>query len=416
MRSQFRHHGVTSCRLAFIAASCLILVTVEVRAQSGGLSLPEDGGPINGTAQAGSAAVARDAQTAWLNPAGMMRLDSIELMLTVQPFLMQFEFNSSPATTTPGTSGGDQGGWFPGGALFLAAPINETVSLGFSLTSPAGLALDPSDDWVGRYFMTKTQLVVLNFEPSIGIRLHEQWSIGGGVDIQYARFEQNIAVNLPGPVDGQATIDGDSWDVGISLSLLWEPLDTTRFGLRYHSEVHHDLSGDLTAFTAVQVSTALPIPQNLTLSAYHDFTESFALMADLGWQDWSAFDRTVISIDGGAGSQVEIPRNFKDTWTISLGAHVRPAEKWLVMFGGGYTSSAVDDTNRTPDLPTDQQVRIAVGLEYEIGERWRVGGSYTFLWLGDNNIDASLNPSTGRVVGDYDAYVHLFGVNASYRF
>ncbi len=84
MRSQIKHHSMPSCRLAAITASCLILVTVEVRAQSGGLSLPEDGSPINGTAQAGSAAIARDAQTAWLNPAGMTRLDSIELMLTVR--------------------------------------------------------------------------------------------------------------------------------------------------------------------------------------------------------------------------------------------------------------------------------------------------------------------------------------------
>ena len=76
----------------------------------------------------------------------------------------------------------------------------------------------------------------------------------------------------------------------------------------------------------------------------------------------------------------------------------------------------MDDADRTPDMPVDEQVRVAVGLEYEINETWRVGGNYTFLWLGDNDLDAALNPSTGRVVGDYDAFVHLFGIYASYRF
>lgn len=38
-------------------------------AAAGGLTLPEQGGPISGTSQAGQAAVAQDASTAWLNPA-----------------------------------------------------------------------------------------------------------------------------------------------------------------------------------------------------------------------------------------------------------------------------------------------------------------------------------------------------------
>ena len=59
---------------------------------------------------------------------------------------------------------------------------------------------------------------------------------------------------------------------------------------------------------------------------------------------------------------------------------------------------------------------MSVGLEYEINDDWRVGGNYTFLWLGDNAVNVQLNPSTGRVVGDYDAYLHLSGVYASVRF
>ena len=43
------------------AALAVTLLAAAATAQSGGLYLPENGGPINGTAQAGSAAVARDA-------------------------------------------------------------------------------------------------------------------------------------------------------------------------------------------------------------------------------------------------------------------------------------------------------------------------------------------------------------------
>ncbi len=405
--------------LRFLACTVtvgLVMVAGLAMAQSGGLSLPEDGGPLNGTAQAGSAAIARDAQTAWTNPAGMTRLTSSEIMLTFQPINMKFEFQPGPENTVSGSSGGDQGGWLPGGSLFFATPVSEKVALGFSATSPAGLILEPEIDWVGRYYMTKTQLVALNFEPSIGFKLGEQWSVGGGIDIQYARFEQEIAVRMPGPTDGSISIDGDSWQLGFSLATLFEPSSDTRLGLKYRSEVDHALAGDLEGLQNSPVSTGLLMPQNLTMSVYHHVSQTTALMLDVGWHDWSAFDRTVITVDETSGLQVEIPRNFKDTWTAALGAHFQTSEKWLLMGGAGYTSAAVEDADRTPDMPVDAQWRLSAGAEFVAGERWRIGGNYTYLDLGDNSLDASQIVSLIRVVGDYTAYVHILGFYASFRF
>jgi len=389
-----------------------------VHGQTGGLSFPEDGGPINGTAQAGQAAVARDAQTAWLNPAGMTRLERPEFMVTLQPFNIGMEFNQTTGTSVIGTNGGDAGGWFPSGGLFLAAPVSDRWAFGFSITAPSGLALDYDNNWVGRYYTTRVQLVVLNIEPSVAFKINDNWSLGAGLDIQYANFEQDLAVNLPGPVDGSALISGDSWQVGFSLSVLWQPLETTRFGLRYRSEMDHSLSGDLVALTATApVDTSLLLPQSLTFSAYHDFNDTVALLADIGWQNWSAFERTIIAIDGGAGTQVEIPRNFKDTFGVGLGFHMRPAEKWLLMAGASYASSAVSDADRSPDLPVDRQIRLSVGLEYEINEAWTVGGNFTWIDLGANNLDFEANANQGRVTGFYDpANMYVLGIYGAYRF
>ena len=379
--------------------------------QTGGLYLPESGGPINGTAQAGSAAVARDAEAAWLNPAGMTRLDSPEILFSVMPFFLDFEFNTASGTTIAGSGGGNQGGLLAAGGFYVAVPVHDRVSLGFSITSPAGLILNPRDNWVGRNWTTESSLIALNLEPSIGVRLTDHWSVGAGVDIQYLDFKQD----LTGPLLGaRLGINGDSWDVGGSASVLWEPLETTRFGLRYRSEISHDLDGDFTVNTAAPISTSFTMPMSLTFSAYHEFTGQFALLADLGWTDWSAFDNNVITFTG-AGASAQLPRDFKDTWNVSLGAHIRPSDNWLVMFGAGYVSSAVSDKNRTPDLPVDEQVRVSAGFEYQVNGRWSVGGNYTFLWLGNNNIDET-RAIAGRIVGDYDAFAHIFGVYASLKF
>jgi long-chain fatty acid transport protein len=204
------------------AAAALLLVVRTAAGQVGGLYLPENGGPSNGTAQAGSGAIARDAETAWLNPAGMTRLESTEILFTLMPFVLDVSFNPAPATTILGSDGGQQGGVLPAGAFYLATPVNEHVALGFSITSPGGLVINPADDWVGRNWTTESKLIALNFEPSVGVRLTDHWSVGGGVDIQYLRFEQSLVGPLLGTPLG---IDGDSWDVGFSASVLADEPD-----------------------------------------------------------------------------------------------------------------------------------------------------------------------------------------------
>lgn len=383
----------------------------EALGQAGGVFLPENGGPINGTAQAGSAAAARDAETAFLNPAGMMRLDDTQLLFTAMPTILDFRFNPDAATTIGGGDGGNQGGFIPAAAFYAAIPINDRVAAGFSMTSPAGLIIDPDDNWAGRNWTTKSALVALNFEPSVGVRITDKWSVGAGVDVQYLTFEQELV----GPLLGAPLkIDGDSWDVGFSASVLWEMSEATRFGLRYRSQIAHDLSGDLTVTAGRSISTSFTLPMSVTLSGYHDLNDKFSLLADFGWTDWSAFDNNVISFDA-TGASTELPRNFKDTWNFSLGAHYHLNEDWMLMFGGGYVSSAVSDADRTPDLPVDQQVRGSFGAEYVISERWKVGGSYTFAWLGENKIDQT-RLGAGRIVGDYSASVHMLGLYGNLSF
>jgi len=396
----------------------LSVMTTQATAQMGALYLPENGTPSSGTAQAGSAAVSRDASTAWLNVAGMTRLEQGQFMNSLQAANVDIRFDQSPATTATGGDGSQQGTWIPAGGMFLAVPIEDNIWFGFSFTGVSGLGLDPDNTWSGRYFVTETDLAVVDLQPSVGIRLNEQWSIGAGVNIQYADFEQRLAVNRPGPLpDGSARINGDSWDVGFSLYALYEISETTRLGFRYRSEVDHELGGDFTALIGVaDVTASLTIPQAVTLSGYHDINEQWAIMADVGWQEWSAYDRTVISIDGGISAVAEIPRNFDDTWYGALGAHYRFADDWMLLFGGAYVTSAVGDASRTPDLPVDEQIRMAIGLEHDINAKWTVGGNYTMVWLGDNNTNASLNPSTGRLYGDYDAFLHVLGFYALMRF
>ncbi len=406
-----RYAALTAALRRAAASSVVLLWSTAAFGQAGGLTFPEQGGPISGTSQAGQAAVARDASTAWLNPAGLTRLDESQLLVGAQIVNLNVEFNPDPATTTTGSDGGNAGGTFPGGSFYLAVPISERVTFGASLTAPYGLPLEYKSDWVGRSFSTELDLLTINIEPSLGIKVSDWVSVGFGLDFQYADFEQKLIVPVVPEIE--AAINGDSWEVGASLGLLIEPSETTRFGLRYRSQMDHDLEGDLTTIGTLQTSASLTIPQSLTFSAYHELNERWTLLADAGWTDWSAFDRTVINISA-VPFEADIPRNWKDTWNVGLGAHYRLTQNWLLMTGASYVSSAVDDADRTPDIPVDEQWRLSIGVENEMSGSFRWGATYTYADLGDNNIDTT--NFAGRLVGDYDTSMHVIGVYGSWTF
>ncbi|MCZ6835079.1 MAG: outer membrane protein transport protein, partial [Planctomycetota bacterium] len=366
---------------------------------------------------AGQAAIARDASTSWLNPAGLTRLEGTQAMLGLQPFTLNVEFDPSFGTTTTGGDGGDAGDWALGGSAYLSHQLNDDMTFGFSVTVPWGVGLDYDNNWVGRYFVTEVDLIVLNLQPALGVRVNDWFSFGVGLDIQYADFEQDIAVNRPFKSDGKVGISGDNWEVGATIGLLFEPSETTRFGVRYRTEMDHDLSGDFTALQTRDVSSGLTLPQSVVASVYHELNDKWAIMGDVGWTDWSAFDRTVITVNFNDPKSVEIDRNFKDTWNAGLGVHYRPDDRWLLMTGISYVSSAVDNEDRTPDIPVDRQWRYSAGFEYTWSEKIRVGMYYTYIDMGDNKINNRLNPLSGRLVGDYGtAEAHLIGLFASFEF
>jgi long-chain fatty acid transport protein len=56
-----------------------------------------------GTAAAGRAALAVDASTAWLNPAGMTRARTVPAPPRGRPIVIQSNFDVEPGTTTSGS-------------------------------------------------------------------------------------------------------------------------------------------------------------------------------------------------------------------------------------------------------------------------------------------------------------------------
>jgi long-chain fatty acid transport protein len=88
--------------LTGLCGAVCLTVALAAQAWAGGLWFYEQSTPDQGTAAAGRAAIAKDAFTAYGNPAGMSRLDTTQFLIGAGALIIQSEFETAPGTTVGG--------------------------------------------------------------------------------------------------------------------------------------------------------------------------------------------------------------------------------------------------------------------------------------------------------------------------
>ncbi len=420
-----------------------VMVLAATSAQAAGIWLNENGTTGMGTATAGRVALANDASTAFNNPAGMTRLDRSQLQVGLVGLDIHSEFSGQTtfqdaSVETAGT-GKNIASFTPVSNLSYVHVLTPDLRLGVTVGSYFGLALDYGDSWQGRYYVQKAELLTMGVTPSIGYKVNDWLSVGGGATILYGKLKEDMAVNInpPGPrdlPDGTLKIDTDDVGYGYNLGILLQPTKITRIGVTYISKVKlkFDDSAEVDNVpTTAPVWTAIAarvnnskldmewtIPQAVNASLYQQLTDSLAIMANVGWQDWSQFgnigvDLSSANIDGGK----TIDAGFKDTWHGALGLHYRFAEPWLWQVGFAYDTSPVEKEHRSVMMPLDRQYRYATGIEYTYDKDITLGFDYTFIDAGKSEIDQNRGPLAGNIVGEYDPnYINAFGLRMNWKF
>lgn len=405
-------------------------------AWAGGLFLYEVGSPDVGLAAAGYAARAQDASTLLTNPAGMTRLQDSELMLGVQPLYGDLGFTQNSNTAVPG-GGGDVDnamGWIPGASVFYVHNAAPDFKYGFGVFSNFGLSLDYGDDWVGRYYVQRATLVGASFMPAVAYRVNDRISIGAGLNAMYAMLKDDVAVNnlLPSLPDGQLQLSDNEWGFGGNLGLLYELSPATRFGVTYSSEISLDFKAQprfvdlgpgmnaaisVTGLRTSQIDMKVKVPQAVMTSVYHQLDERWAVLGNVGWQQWSRFGKVDVEIDANNTKSATVNVHYNDTWHGAVGAQYRPSSLWLWSFGVAYDSSPVDDDQRGPSLPLGETWRLGAGGTYQWSKTLDVNFDYELAWVGTLSVDQNRGPLVGRLAGEYqDTSLSFLVANFRWKF
>ena len=167
-----------------------------------------------GPAMSGITARANDASTVYWSPAGITRIDRPELVVQATLVAMDSKFNVKESNR-PGGDADSDFRILPVPALYYAQPLDERWTAGVSLTVPSGFGNDHGKTWSGRYLVEESELTFLALTGTLGYKITDEWSVGGGPVIMYTDSTSKARVdNLVVASDGRVELEEDGFGFG----------------------------------------------------------------------------------------------------------------------------------------------------------------------------------------------------------
>ena len=247
-----------------------------------------------GHAYAGGAAAAEDVSTIFYNPAGLVRLQSTQAVVSANYICPSIKFHDSgsqPAAFQPlGGTGGDAGSCAIVPNAYIGIPFTPKWSFGLGVNAPYGLETEYDSDWLGRFQGVHSKLETININPVLSWEPTPHLTVGGGVSWQRVKATLTSRVNYAGlfaqgvgglvaagqlpaasaPVligsafglQSDAHVSGNDSAWGWNIGVLWQANEQTRFGAAYRSNIKYDVSGSVN-FTNPTTSSLGPLPTPL---------------------------------------------------------------------------------------------------------------------------------------------------------
>jgi len=401
--------------LAALAASFTVAAPDE--AGAGGFAIKEQSAAAQGNAFAGATAGAEDVSYMFFNPAGLTRQEGHQAAAVLSYIIVKGETNNANAVGIPNgeAASGDGADDALVPAAYLMWSASADLKIGFGVNAPFGLTTEYSQTWQGRFHAVESSMTTINLNPAIAYRVNENLSIGAGLQVQY--IDVTLSNMSPG---GLAEVTGDDWGYGATLGALYEFSDATRLGLGYRSQVSHTLEGDLTVAGAFASNTEADFtaPDTVSAGLYHDYSDSFAVMADLAWTRWSTFDE--LRVENGSGGLLSLtPEDWEDSWFFALGATWKPSADWTLRGGVAYDQTPIPDNRRTPRITGEDRTWVAFGLQFHPSPNFTIDAGYSHLFIKDSTINLPAGyttPALPALTATYENSADIITAQATFRF
>lgn len=385
------------------------VVAAPCPAVAGGFYLQEQSPKETGRALSGGAAAADDPSTLFFNPAAMTELPGIQMsaggvVLSASAGQTNRATTRSPLPGSVVSSGGvpvagNSGGEpfdsvIPVPSFYATAQVTDALWLGLGVTAPFGLKLDYDAGFFGRYDSLHTDLKTYNVQPSAAYKLNDNLSVGGGVNVQFAKATLTNALPQLSPqlADGLARVTGEDWAVGWNAGLFYTG-GNTHFGIHYRSGITHRLTGTQSisglqgplapANRDLAATAPLALPDIATASLMHRLTPRLRAMVTARWYNWSRFKGITVTTAAGA---TEKQLDYRDSFSVSMGSEYDVSPAWTLRAGTMFDRTPTNPQHLTTRVPDGDRAWLSGGATWNISPALALNLSYAHVFVAKSNL------------------------------
>ncbi|GLT15932.1 outer membrane protein transport protein [Vibrio algivorus] len=375
----------------------LLAISIALASQvhAAGFQVVEHSASGLGRAFSGAGAVGDNASEMSANAASMMLFDKKQFSGAASWIEPEIDVKNN----TLGDSADDVAPSHFVPALYYVNPINDKWAWGIGMYTDYGVSTDYPSDFLAGAASGHTSLTTFKFNPNIAYRINDQFSIGAGFDLVYAKAELKrtvgaLAPSIPGTTPSSTLIkmEGDTFGYGWNVGALYEINENNRFSASYKSAVKLKFEdGDFTdgtgALTGQPGSTNdadldIELPDIVILSGFHQLNNQWAVHYSWQWTNYSKFSELTATGDAcivTSGTCFNKKEDYSDNQRWSIGTTYQPTDSLILRAGFAYDEQAGKATLSIPD--TDRY--------------WYTAGM-TYLWTEDLSLDAGFAYIDGK--------------------
>lgn len=128
------------------------------------------------------------------------------------------------------------------------------------------------------------------------------------------------------------------------------------------------------------------------LSAFHQLAPQWAVMGNLGWQNWGAYNDNQIWLGSFESPNAE---RLQDTWHTALGVQYQATAALRLNTGIAYDSSFYkDQQNASMTMPAGKTWRFGMGAQYQLNKSDSLGAAFEYAHIDSSYVQNPLLSGT----------------------
>jgi len=279
----------------------------------------------------------------------------------------------------------------PGGYFYATRGLGKRFSVGLALTTPYGYHTKWPGTWEGRSVVQESKLETYFVQPTVGIKLNDNFSAGVGFVYAFGKYTQRRALGQYDDPGAQVQYSGTGGGVGLNVGLFGRTGDNLAFGISYRSGVKLNLkNGTATAAgvpshdaalypASTRFSTEFNLPSTLSVGIADRITPKLLLTFDFALTGWSTLDSVAFALDASGGAparRLTTARRYEDALAFRIGAEYQATPKLAVQGGLHYDETPIRDEYINPEFIDANRLGASAGLSYQLAAHLALEAAY----------------------------------------